>query len=218
MKVIKIATLFLIILFTSSMVHGQTSEIYVDRSSSNICNQTIVLFPDGIYNLKSDCDAASHFSFGNWIQKKDTILFDVANNKTFTVIKSVVSSKVDNKNLTVKIFDINGQNITGRISIGQYITNKGSYMLNPDSSKTAKVDYKREGGILILRSLQKLFSQKIEIETGDSNCFEITLNISKDWIFTSSADWGGHRNFKLLKSKEGLRSLSPADKIIYKLQ
>jgi hypothetical protein len=205
----KVLKIFLPILFTATHSFGQTSEWYSIEANGGLCSQSIVLFTDGTYNCERGCEASSHFSFGSWTQKKDTILFKEANSKKFKVIKDYTSKKTDNKNLSVKIFDNKGQNITDRISVGQYVKGKGTYNLDLDSTKTTRFDFKRDSGIIIIKSLQNLLGQRIEIQTDDSNYYEITLNVSKDWIYHSNSDWGGNGDFKLLKTKQGLSSLRP---------
>ncbi len=205
----KFVKFLLAIFLTATNSFGQTSEWYLNQLNGGLCSQSIVLFDNGTYNCERGCEATSHFSFGNWAQKKDTIFFSETNHKKFKVIKGYNSKRVDSKNIAIKIFDIKGQNITDRISVGQYIRGKGTYNLDLDSTKTTRFDFKRDSAIIIIKSLQKLLEQRIEIQTDSSNYYEITLNISKDWIYHSNSDWGGNGDFKLLKTKQALTSLRP---------
>lgn len=178
----KFLKIFFPVLFAATNLFGQTSEWYSIETNGGLCSQSIVLFNDGTYNYERGCEASSHFSFGKWTHKKDTIWFNETDKKIFRVIKNYSSKKVDNKNLSVKIFDINGQNITDKLSVGQFVNGKGTYNLDLDSRKTLRMDFKRDSGIIVIKSLQKLLEQRIEIQTDNSNYYEITLNISKDWI------------------------------------
>ena len=198
-----------LILLLSASASGQTSEWYLISNNGGLCSQSIVLFPDGTYNYESGCENSSHFSFGMWKQKKDTILFSQANNKEFTIIRNVVSAKHDDKNLTVKIFDNKGQNITSRILVGEYVNGKGLFSMGLDSTNTKRSGLRRGNGTIILASLQKLFKQRISIPTDSSNYYEITLNLGGDWIYHSNSDWENTGDFKLVKTKEGLMSPSP---------
>ena len=103
--------------------------------------------------------------------------------------------------MSVRIFDCNGANITSRVSVRQYIRNIGSYTMELNNSETERNDYKRDSSILILKSLQRLFNQKLEIPADSSKSYDITLNIPKNWTFSINSDWSGIESFELIKNK-----------------
>ena len=194
---------FLLILsfFLPAFLFGQTNEWYLLQTNSGLCSQSIVLFSNGIYNFESGCEASSHFSFGRWVQKKDTIKFFPTDNRSFKVIKDISTTRSGNKNMSVRIFDCNGANITSRVSVRQYIRNIGSYTMELNNSETERNDYKRDSSILILKSLQRLFNQKLEIPADSFKSYDITLNIPKNWTFSINSDWSGIESFELIKNK-----------------
>ena len=70
-----------------SCLFAQKKEIYLFTTDNSFCTQSIILFPDGFYNIEIGCESSSHFSFGNWIRVKDSIKFNQADIKKINVIK-----------------------------------------------------------------------------------------------------------------------------------
>jgi hypothetical protein len=72
------SVLFITIYLNLSLVYGQakpTHDWYLSQSNGGLCNLSILLFADSTYCSESGCETSSHFSFGKWRMRKDTILF-----------------------------------------------------------------------------------------------------------------------------------------------
>lgn len=204
--------IFLSALCIFGKLSAQNYQVYRNETAGGLCSKSIALFADGSYNWESGCEQSSHFSFGYWTQKGDTVFFKEANRKKIRIVKSYSSKKEPGTKLLVKIFDNRGRNLADKVSLEHYVIGKGTYTLSKDSSGSAFVDFKRDNGVIIIQSLQQLFKQQIQIPTDSSNYFEITLNVSADWLFRENSVWVNSGNFALLKTKEGLTSLK-ADQI-----
>lgn len=184
-------------------------EWYLSQSRGGLCNESILLFKDSTYCSESGCEASSHFSFGKWEQKKNIIKLTPVNPATFNVILKVEAEKTNDKNLTVSIFDRDGNNITSRINIGQAVEGKGIYGLSLDSSETKRTDFKRNNSRIVLTRLQRVFKQKLEIKVDSSNSYKIYLNVSAYWNFHNNSDWANDGEFSLIRTKDKLTSVVP---------
>ncbi|MES2543731.1 MAG: hypothetical protein V4548_02515 [Bacteroidota bacterium] len=165
------------------------------------------MFKDGTFYNETGCCTTSYFSFGNWTQEKNIIQLKPVDLNKFKVIKKVVKGHIDSEKLTVKIFDNKGQNITDKIDVMYYFENTMSiraYDLVLDGTMTKSISPKDSNGTLILRTLQPLFKQKIQIQTDKSNYYEIWLNISGDWFYNSVSEWSKRSAITLTKTSEGL--------------
>lgn len=195
--------------FLSGTLYSQAPEIYTATTSSSSCPGTITLHPNATYIFESGCEASSQISFGKWTSKKDSVKLEPVDPKTYPVIKNVSANKVPGDSIWVTILDKDGVNMTNKISTGLELSGKGSYMFTTDNIGTKKFVYKRPGGKIVLRTLNKLFNQHFEFTTDTANNFIITLNIPEDWIRNTHAGWGGFGVFALFRRKEGLVSASP---------
>ena len=155
------------------------------------------------------CEAYSHICFGKWIKKKDSVKLEPVNPKTFAVIKSVEASTVAGDSIWIIILDKKGTNMTSQISTGLKVERRGSYMFSLDSSGSKKFAYKRSGGKIVFRTLNKLFGQRLEISTDTANYFIIRLNILADWISSTHADWGETNTVSLLQKGDRLIPTKP---------
>jgi hypothetical protein len=200
--------LFLFVVSETSAQDTIKSETYYSQSLGGLCSHTLVLFSNKRFKSEQGCEATSHVSFGTWRQNKDTITFVPIDIRKFKVIENVVSYKTPDKFLKVKVYDGKGNNITERVSLGQYVKGIGMFNMKLDSSKTERVDFKRENGIIMINSFQKVFRQRLELPADTLNNFEITLNIPDEWFFNPDADWD-KSTFRLIKRKNKLFSLYP---------
>lgn len=211
----KYIILFPVILFFQ-FAKAQSSEVYQTTSNNGLCSGTITLYADNNFVYESGCEASSHVSFGKWLQKKDTVKLQPVNPKTFQVIKSVEASSIAGDSIWITILDRNGNNMTAQISTGLEIAGRGSYIFSLDSSGSKKFVYKRSGGKIVFRTLNKLFGQRLEIPADTANQFIITLNISSDWISSTHADWGGTNTISLLKKGDRLITTKPTQQVFQK--
>ena len=140
---------------------------------------------------------------------KDTILFMPADLKEYKVIANVKTTKTSDKNITVILYDKQGINITERILATQYIKNLGFYDMDLDSSHTRRSDARRANGSIVLKALQRVFKQKIEIPVDSSTLYEVYLNLSAEWNFHGNSDWMDMSATRLLKRKDKLVSVRP---------
>jgi hypothetical protein len=203
---------FFCTLLSSANLYGQNKagyEWYLTESNGGLCSQSLLLFKDSSYCSESGCEASSHFSFGKWTQKKNIIKFIPVDPNKYKFISKVDSSKTNDKNLTVIIYDNQGNNITSRITVGQYVKNAGVYNMDLDSSQTKRTGLKRTNSTIVLKSLQRMSKQKIEINIDSSNVYKIYLNISEQWNFHLNSDWDGTFIFSLIKNKNKLISPIP---------
>jgi hypothetical protein len=78
-----------------------------------------------------------------------------------------------------------------------------------DSSKTRRSDARRANGSIVLKALQRVFQQKIEIPIDSSSLYEVYLNFSNEWNFHGNSDWMDMSATRLLKRKAKLVSVRP---------
>jgi hypothetical protein len=168
------------------------------------------LYSDSIFCLERGCEASSNFFFGRWRQKKNMIYFTPVNRMTYQVINKIESEHTGDKKITVILYDMHGENITNRVSVAQHLANgAGSYCMDLDSSQTRCTDFRRANSSIILRSLERLFNQKIEFATDSANLYKVYLNISGNWNFNIRTEWGDSPAFQLRKADDTLISLRP---------
>jgi hypothetical protein len=209
--------IFLLLSVTfSHFTKAQAPELYETEYNNGLCSGTLVLYADNNFYYEYGCEASSHVAFGKWIKKKDTVRLEPVNPKTFPVIKSVEATIIAGDSVWITILDKNGNNITAQVSTGLEIPGRGSYMFNMDSSGSKKFVYKRSGGKIVFRTLNKLFGQRLEIPADGANYFVITLNISSDWISSTHADWGAANTISLLKKGDRLTTTKPPQQIFQK--
>jgi hypothetical protein len=204
--------LFLVVILNCFSMYGQSKipyDWYLSQSNGSLCSQSILLFADSTYCSESGCEASSHFSFGKWKMKKDTILFMPVVPSEYKVISSVKTSRTDDKRITVIIYDNQGVNITKRIKTTQFVKKVGFYSMDLDSSQTRRSDARRVNGSIVLNTLQRIFRQDIDMPTDSSNVYEIYLNISYQWNFHGNSDWLETGGLRLIRSKEKLVSVRP---------
>jgi hypothetical protein len=192
---------------------AQTPAVYETNYNNGLCSGTIALYADYNFFYESGCEASSRICFGKWLMKKDTVKLEPVNPRTFPVIKSVEATTVAGDSIWITILDKNGANMTAQISTGLEVAGRGSYMFNLDSSGNKKFVYKRNGGKIILRTLNKLFGQRLEIPADTANNFVITLNIPSGWISSTHADWGETNMISFLKKEGRLISTKPPKQI-----
>jgi hypothetical protein len=207
-----VVTVFVLLFLSHATLFAQrktTYNWYLSQSNGGLCNQSILLFADSSYCSESGCESSSHFSFGKWGMRKDTILFLPADLKEYKVIARVKTTKTSDKKITVILYDNEGVNITERIAATQYIKNLGFYAMDLDSSKTRRSDARRANGSIVLKALQRVFQQKIEIPIDSSSLYEVYLNFSNEWNFHGNSDWMDMSATRLLKRKAKLVSVRP---------
>lgn len=195
--------------FLSLVLYSQPPEVYLAAANSSSCTSSIILYPNATYFFSSGCEASPLISFGKWVAKKDSIRLESIDPKTFPVIKSIEANHIAGDSIWITVLDKDGVNITAKISIGLEVSGRGSYLFSSDSTGTQKFVYKRAGGKIVLRTLQKLFSRNIEVPIDTANKFIITLNLSGNWMNSTHPGWGGFGSFALLKSKDDLLTATP---------
>lgn len=193
----------------SCLAKAQTTQVYQSAFNNALCKANITLYADSNFFYESVCEPSSHICFGRWIKKKDILKLEPVNPKTFAVIKSVVASTVKGDSVWISILDKNDTNMTSQISTGLEVAGRGSYMFALDSSGSKKFVYKRSGGKIVFRTLNKLFGQRLEISTDTANYFIIRLNILADWISSTHADWGETNTVSLLQQGDRLITTKP---------
>ena len=201
------------IFIISANAYGQTNEFYVNYSNGGLCSTSIRLKSDGTYIYGSGCESSTNISFGTWTQNKDTIKFTQFDTKDFKILKILPSSTDGENRLTIKVLNQNGENITEKIKIVQSVQGKGTYTMVLDSSKTKRIDFLRDKGIIIIESLQRLPKADIGFEVGNYNKYEITINIPSELVYRIGSNWNDIGNFELLKIQDALLSTDffPAD-------
>lgn len=201
----------LLLFFFASFCAAQTKkkyDYYIHESNGGLCSSSILVFRDSTYCSESGCEASSRFSFGRWKLDKDLITFTPTNPASFKLIDTIVKEKTANKNITVMVFDRDGNNITERITVAQLLKGRGIYPINLDSTKKSRTDIRRMDSHLILPGLKLTFRQNTEIELGEYNQIKIYLNIPSEWNFHSNSKPGSDDPFKLKKKKDKLISLN----------
>jgi hypothetical protein len=198
-------TLFLFLgIFCFLFARAQPHETYQTEATGSQCPSTLVLYADATYFYEVGCEAQPHLSFGKWTKKKDVLKLETVNPQTFTVINSVTASRVPGDSIWLTILDRDGANMTAKISTGLEVSGRGSYMFANDASATKKYVYKRSGGKIVFRTLNKLFGQRLELATDTANNFVVTLNLLSGWINSVHPDWGNPSSPSLLQKGESL--------------
>ncbi len=188
----------------------QKPEWYIAKDLGGLCSKNIVLYPDAAYFFEEGCEASSQLCFGTWQLKKDTLKLQPVDPTTYAVIKNIVATTAPGDSVWVTVLDKDGVNMTAKISMGLEVAGRGSYMFSTDATGNIKVVYKRTGGKIVLRTLNKLFHQRFEWNTDSANRFTITLNVKADWISSTHADWSRVGAFRLLKKETAFISFGPA--------
>ena len=85
-----ISSLIITFLISTTAV-GQTTGRYTNIYVGGLCSKTIILLPNGFYNVESGCEQYSSFSMGTWRMKKDTIQFHQIDS-SFNIINRVVTT------------------------------------------------------------------------------------------------------------------------------
>ncbi|GAA4737271.1 hypothetical protein [Flavisolibacter ginsenosidimutans] len=196
---------FFALLFTSCafFAQAQPHETYTAKQSSTACTSTLKLYTDGTYAYQTGCEASPQLSFGKWTREKDLIKFTPVNPKTFAVVKSIEAATVPGDSIWLTVLDKDGANISAKISVGLELSGRGSYLFGNDASGTKKFVYRRSGGRIVFRTLNKLFGQRIEFPTDTANNFVVTLNLSADWIASTHPQWN-YTSLPLLQKKDGV--------------
>jgi hypothetical protein len=203
------STLFLQFLFLTCLSQSKIKYDKYALINGGFCVYFLHIFKDSTFSAITGCESHGHYLFfGNWTQKKDTLTFYPVDNKNFKIIKNVSSTETADSILKVKIFDRQNNNITDKLTVGQLVHGKGIYSMSFDTIQNQRTDFKRDSSFIVLKSLERLLGQKLEIPTGGSNNFEITLNILGDYLFDNYSDWGaGSDHFVLIKRGDKLLSI-----------
>jgi len=193
-------------------VHGQNKrsyEFYMREGSSGLCSKSLSLFKDSSYCIEGGCENHSSFSFGKWTQKNNTITFQPEQRETYKIISRVETSSGNDSKLTVIIYDNKGNNISSRVIAGQFKKNVGFYKMELDSTDTRYTDIRRQNTTITLKTLERLFKQRVEVITDSSNIYKIYLNIPGDWNFHYNSIWDNSPAFSVIKSKNKLTTVLP---------
>lgn len=199
-------SLIITLLLISTTALGQLTGLYSNSYVGGLCSATIILLPNGIYNVESGCERSSSFSMGSWTMRKDTVQFHQIDS-SFNVINKIVTTNSGKSTLTVKLFDEKGDNITSQYVVGQYVKGMGVYNMDLDSTQTGRTDFRRAGGVIALTSLERVLGRAIEIPIDTADTYEIHLNTSIDWILYKNSVWLNMGDFKMVYTKNGLVSV-----------
>lgn len=180
------------------------------RATSNggLCSYALSLYDDGYFSMENGCESSSHLTLGRWKAKKDTIRLEPLDNSHFKVIRSITSKQLPGDTITLVILDNKGVNITSKISAG-LVTGNGTYFFEKDSSGMKKFVHKRPGGMISLKTLNRIFNQRFELDGNAANYYEVELNFPGEWIYNQRGDWSGIGPFLLLKKKDKLAATGP---------
>ena len=200
-----LAFFFLCCVFFSK---AQTKETYQTETGEGHCPATLLLYSNSVFVYQSGCESAPELSFGKWTKSKETIKLEPVSPQSYAVIKSVTANTVPGDSIWLAVVDKDGTNLTAKISVGLEITGRGSYLFGNDASGTKKFVFKRSGGKIVFRTLNKLFGQRLELPTDTANNFLVTLNLSSEWINSSHATWNSATPLLFLKKGETLQSVS----------
>lgn len=198
----------LALLLSARLLSAQTTTSY--EAQAGACSYRLSLYPDQSYTYSTDCTGgAATVSFGRFTSKKDTLKLQPLDNLHYPVVANMTATKIESGQISVTIWDKNGVNITDKISIALFVSGRGSYMFESDSARTAKSVYKRDKGVMVIRTLNRVFGQAFEFATDTANRFEFHLNIPSEWITNKRVEWAGPSPLKLLKRKEQLIGYGP---------
>lgn len=201
-------TLFcLFFLLQSLVMSGQQFTEYT--KVRGWCGETILLYPNGIYNYGAICEQSSFFSMGYWKRDKDSIHFHELDS-SLKVIDKVVTSNTHNSIITVRLFDLNGNNLTSKYRVAQRVNGKGNYTMDLDSSGTFRTDIRRDSGIIILTSIENKLGVKNNIPiSADADTYDIYLNDLSilNWVHFKDYYWLTRGNFSMLIDDDGLTTI-----------
>jgi hypothetical protein len=202
------SSLLLLLITFSGMVVAQSTAAkwYLSESNGGLCNHSILLFTDSTYSEEWGCEGSSHFSYGRWVQQKDIINFSPAKPGSRQFIQRIEKEKAETKQVSVMVFDDAGNNITSHLKIGQYVSGKGMYLFETDSSGMKKTEWQREKSKIILISLSRALGQRLEFESDGSTLYKIYLDLPSHWNLKINSEWGGSNQFLLHKKNDTLVS------------
>lgn len=184
---------------------AQSPQVYT-TSPNDSCATSLSLYSNASYFLSLGCQAAPQVSFGYYTSKKDSISLQPFDINITTVTKKIEATYIPGDSIWVRLFDVNGVNITAKISVGLEVPGRGSYMFSSDTSGQQKFVYRRAGGKIVLRTLNKLFGQRFEVDAGAGNSLDIMLNLQGNWIQSSHAVLKPVGKLRFLKKGSGLVS------------
>lgn len=199
-----------LLLFCCYTSPAQMPEVYETKPSDGNCPVSVSLYPDGSFFYKDGCEASPRLSFGKWTREKDRLHFEPVNPLNYKVIENITASTVPGDSVWLTILDKDGANVSQKISAGLEISGRGSYMFSNNDSGTKKFVYRRNGGRIVLRTLNKLFGQRLELPTDTANNFVLLLNVKSEWLTSVHADWASRTGFSLLKKGDELVSSQPS--------
>jgi len=192
-------------LFLSANAFCQVTGTY-SYNDNYLCSSQIHLFPNRRYYIEGGCEADNYFAMGTWQQKLDTIQFHELDS-TFNIINKVVKYNTGNPKLIVKVFDVHGNNVTGKYIIGQHLRNDNTYTMDRDSSRTFCVDSRKGDGDIVITSLANTFGKHTRITIDTADTYEIYLNNLEGWTYPRRGIWSEFGNFDMTITKEGLRTV-----------
>ena len=209
----------LLFTFCACFTTAQPHETYKLEPNGTVCANTLQVYTDGTYVYQTACETSPQLSFGRWIKTKDVIKLEPVDPKTYTVIKSVSAATVAGDSIWLTVVDKNGVNVSAKISVGLEVSGRGSYLFGNDTSGTKKFVYKRSGGKIVFRTLNKLFGQRLELPADTANNFVVTLNLSADWLTSTHAEWSNPPSLLFLKKGDDLSSAaSSAQRVVFRKQ
>lgn len=199
-------TLFCLFFLLQSLVISAQQFTEYHRSENHLCGESILLYPNGIYNYESHCERSSFFSMGYWKRNKDSIHFRQLDS-SFKIINKIVTANTGKKMITVRLFDLGGNNITAKYRAAQWVRGKGSYTMDLDSSRTFRTDIRRDSGFIILASIENKLGIKNNIPVvPDADTYDIYLNDLSilDWVYFKNSYWLARGDFSMLIDNDGL--------------
>jgi hypothetical protein len=204
MKYTFIPPIFLLLI--SVIANAQVAVQY--RYSDDFCSTSIILLPNGIYNMLNGCEKSDRLAVGTWSQSLDTLFFREIDS-SFNVIDTIIASKTGNDDLTVRVFDKKGNNVTSKYIVAQYLEDGNAYTMDLDANQKECHDMRRPGSAIKITVLQKSLGRLVGTKTSDADTYEIYLNEKVDWILYKGSQWSSMGNFKLVKKEDALVPIRP---------
>lgn len=194
---------FMLTLLTT-LVIAQTSVTETFSTVTSQCTSNLKLLSDNSYIYENSCGGNYSVSYGNYVQKSDSIYFFPFDIEKFNPIKSVETKDPVSDTLVVRIFDKYGKNISHKIQL-IVMDDNNIELLTYDASQSAMVGENFSGGKIIFYTLNSYYNHHYEIILDGKSFYSIHLNIPVDYL-NETTKWIDTGEFHMTRTADKITS------------
>lgn len=197
-----ILAIMLILLTTLVIAQPVVSETFT--AANNQCVSNVKLLNDNSYIYENSCGGIYSVSYGNYVQKSDSIYFFPFDAGKFNPIKSVDSKDPVSDTLVVRILDKFGKNISHKMQL-IVLDDQNVELLKYDASQSSLVEENFSGGKIIFYTLNSYYNNHYEIVTDGKSFYTIQLNVPIDYL-NETTKWIETGEFNMTRMGDKLNS------------